>query len=158
MDKFIVEKITNYNKINLDKCVSWMYNWWGKEEGWSKEKITTYMKASFNDKILPQTIVVFNEKKEEIGMCQVTLHDLECRPDIYPYIANLFIDENYRGKGLVKKLLDAAIQVAKANNLSHLYIYTSHIGLYEKYGWRFIGYTETYLVPHIQRLYKYELV
>lgn len=158
MKKFTVKKITNFNRINLDKCVSWMYNWWGKAEGWSKEKVITYMKASFNDTILPQTIIAFNEKNEEVGMCQVTLHDLDCRPDIYPYIANLFIDESYRGNGLVKLLLDKAIQVARENNLSHLYIFTAHTGLYEKYGWKFIGYTETYLNPHIQRLYKYDLI
>ena len=158
MKKFVVKKVTNYNEINLEKCVSWMYNWWGQSENWTREKITTYMKSSFNNKILPQTIIVFNEKHEEVGICQVTLHDLDCRPDIYPYIANLFIDEKYRGNGLVKMLLDEAIKTAKEMNLSHLYIYTTHIGLYEKYGWKFIDFVETYLNPHIQRLYRYDLL
>ena len=57
------------------------------------------MKASFNSKTLPQTIIAFNENNEEIGMCQITLKDLDCRPDIYPYIANLYIEEKYRNNG-----------------------------------------------------------
>ena len=122
MNNFIVEKVTNYNKINLDKCVSWMYNWWGKVEGWTKEKVETYMKSSFNNHHLPMTFIAFNENNEEVGMCQLTLHDLDCRPDIYPYIANLYIDENYRKKGIVKKLLDEAIKIAKEINLTKLYI------------------------------------
>lgn len=155
MEKFIVKKVENYNKINLDKCVSWMYNWWGKSDGWSKEKVSTYMKSSFNKKCLPMTFIAFNE---EVGMCQITLKDLDCRPDIYPYIANLYIDENYRNNGIVKLLLDEAIRTAKEINLTKLYLYTTHIGLYEKYGWQFVENIETYLVPHIQRLYKYELL
>ena len=99
MKKIIVKKITDYNEINLNKCVSWMYDWWGNAEGWTKEKVSTYMKASFNSKTLPQTIIAFNENNEEIGMCQITLKDLDCRPDIYPYIANLYIEEKYRNNG-----------------------------------------------------------
>ena len=158
MKKIIVKKITDYNEINLNKCVSWMYDWWGNAEGWTKEKVSTYMKASFNSKTLPQTIIAFNENNEEIGMCQITLKDLDCRPDIYPYIANLYIEEKYRNNGFAKLLLDEAIKTARENNLTHLYLYTSHIGLYEKYGWKFVDFVETYLNPHIQRLYRYDLL
>ena len=91
-------------------------------------------------------------------MCQITLKDLDCRPDIYPYIANLYIEEKYRNNGFAKLLLDEAIKTARENNLTHLYLYTSHIGLYEKYGWTFVDFVETYLNPHIQRLYRYDLL
>jgi ribosomal protein S18 acetylase RimI-like enzyme len=155
--EFYVEKVVDFRSVNLDKCVSWMYDWWGKEENWSKEKVYAYMKASFNDKLLPMTIIAFNENKEEIGMCHVTMRDLDCRPDIYPYIANLYIDKKYRNKGICKYILDAAIKEAKCIGLDRLYIYTEHVGLYEKYGWEFIGNVETYLISHIQRLYLYDL-
>lgn len=52
----------------------------------------------------------------------------------------------------------AAIKVAKESNLTRLYLYTTHVGLYEKYGWKFIGNIETHLDPHIQRLYVLELM
>ena len=157
MKKFYAKKITNYKEINLTKCVTWMYNWWGKIEGWSPEKIETYLKFSFNDNKLPQTIIAFNENNEEVAMCQITVTDLDCRPDIYPYIANLYVDEKYRHQGIVKLLLDKAIQAAKESHLTHLYLFTSHVGLYEKYGWRFLENIETYLDPHIQKLYKFEI-
>ena len=157
MENFIVKKIEDYNKINLDKCVSWMYDWWGEKDGWTKEKVATYMKSSFNKNRLPMTLIVFDKNNEEVGMCQITLKDLDCRPDIYPYIANLYIDEKHRNKGIVKLLLNEAVKTAKDINLTKLYLYTTHIGLYEKYGWQFIDNIETYLNPHIQRLYKFEL-
>ena len=81
---------------------------------------------------------------------------IEQHPD-FLYLDDFCIDEKYRGNGLVKMLLDEAIKTAKEINLSHLYIYTAHIGLYEKYGWKFIENIETHLVPHIQRLYRFEL-
>lgn len=155
--KFKTELVTDYNKINLGRLVDWMFNWWGIPDGKSIEWVTHYMKYSFNKNKLPLTIVVFNEQNEEVAMCQVTMHDLDVRPDIYPYIANLYVQENYRGNGLVKVLLDKALSEAKKLGITELYIYTQHIGLYEKYGWKFIGEIDTYLSPRIQRLYKIEI-
>ena len=154
---FRVELVTDYTKINLDRLCNWMYNWWGKENGNSKAWVKHYMQYSFNKDRLPITVVAFNDQNEEIAMCQVTMHDLEVRPDIYPYVANLYVQEDYRGNGLVKLLLDRAIAEAKRFNLKELFIYTQHIGLYEKFGWKFVGELETFLKPRIQRLYNIKI-
>ncbi len=82
------------------------------------------------------------------------MHDLDVRPDIYPYLANLYVQEDYRGNGIVKLLIDRALSEAKRLGLSELFLYTKHVGLYEKYGWEFIGEIDTFLLPRIQRLYK----
>lgn len=157
MGKFRAECITDYKKINIEKLSDWMYNWWGKSEGWTKEKVVHYMEHSFNSELLPKTIVVFNENNEEVAMCQVTMHDLSSRPDIYPYLANLYVDVPFRHNGLVKVLLDKALEVAKEFGIKTLYLFTPHENLYDKYDWQQIGYVETFQTPHLQRLYKYEL-
>jgi len=152
--KFKVKQVTDYTKINFDKLCDWMFNWWGKSEGKSKEWVEHYMQHSFNKNSLPFTIIAFNEQNEEVAMCQVTMHDLEVRPDIYPYVANLFVQNEYRGNGLVNMLLKKALSVAQKIGVYEIYIYTEHVGLYEKYGWEFVGEIDTFLSPRIQRLYK----
>lgn len=155
--KFKVKLITDYHKVNFEKLLDWMFNWWGKEEKKSKKWVQEYMKHSFNKDKLPITIVAFNEKDEEVAMCNVTMHDLEVRPDIYPYIANLYVQEEYRGNGLVKLLLTKALSEARKLGVQELYIFTKHCGLYEKYGWEFVGEIDTFLSPRIQRLYKIKI-
>ncbi len=152
--KFRAELITDYKQINLDRLCEWNYNWWGVEEEKSKEYVEHFLKYSFHKDKLPLTIVVFNEQNEEVAMCQITMHDLDVRPDIYPYLANLYVQEDYRGNGIVKLLIDRALSEAKRLGLSELFLYTKHVGLYEKYGWEFIGEIDTFLLPRIQRLYK----
>jgi len=157
MQNFTIKCVDDYNKINLNKLTLWMYNWWGKEECWSKEKIKYYLQHAFNKNKLPKTIIAFNANNEEIGMCQILVNDLECRPDIYPCIANLYIDELYRKNGLVALLLNTALEELKKLNFKNVYLYTTHKNLYEKYGWQFVGNIKTYLNPDLQRLYKFTI-
>ena len=38
-----------------------------------------------------------------------------------------------------------------------VYLYTSHQGLYEKFGWTFVEEVDTFLKPRMQRLYRLDL-
>ena len=47
-------------------------------------------------------------KKEIIGMYQFTYRDLFMRPDIYPWVANVYIDEKYRNNGFRNKIYNTS--------------------------------------------------
>lgn len=92
------------------------------------------MKNSLQKNRLPQTYGLFLDGNI-IGMFQFTYEDLSVRPDIYPWLANVYIDEKYRKMGYGRKLLDNVKNMAKENtNFNELFLYTKHIGLYEKFG------------------------
>lgn len=102
------------------------------------------MQHSMEDNRLPQTYGVFLDN-EIIGMYQFAYDDLSVRPDIYPWLANVYIDEKYRGKGYGRRLLESVYDNAKENiDFNKLFLYTKHIGLYEKFGWNFIGEVDTF--------------
>lgn len=92
-------------------------------------------------------------------MYQFTYRDLFLRPDIYPWLANLYIDEKYRNKGYGKKLI-ASVRNNAIKNLicDEIYLYTHHKGLYEKYGWEIFS-TENVLDINLntQNLYKLKI-
>ena len=47
---------------------------------------------------------------------------------------------------------------AKELGLTELYLYTKHIGLYEKFGWKFIEEVKTFKDDSpVERLYKLEI-
>ena len=92
-------------------------------------------------------------------MFQFTYENLEVRPDIYPWLANLYVDEEYRNKGVARILLERVNEIAKTSvNFDELYLFTNHIGLYEKFGWKYISELDIYTKdPRIQRLYKLDI-
>ena len=133
-----------------------MYNWWGKEDGYVFEEVKCFMKHSLQENRLPQTYGIFVENKI-VGIYQFAYEDLSIRPDIYPWLANVYIDEKFRGKGYARVLLESVkLTASKLDNVKELYLYTKHEKFYEKFGWEFISEIDTYSKnPRFQRLYKF---
>ena len=138
---------------HLDTMTKWMYDWWGKAENYSYEAVYSYMLHSLQEKRLPQTYGLFLDETL-IGMYQFTMEDLFSRPDIYPWLANVYIDTTYRASGYGRFLLNSVKKTAEKEELKELYLFTTHEGLYEKFGWDFIQEIDTFLEPRIQRLYR----
>ncbi len=107
---------------------------------------------------LPQTYGLFLNNKI-IGMYQFTLKDLDVRTDIYPWLANVYIDKQYRKLGYGKILLESVIKNAKnIKDFKEIYLFTKHISLFEKFGFEFIELIDTYNEKdRIQRLYKLKI-
>lgn len=145
------------NKI-FEKVVDWNYNWWGKDSGKSIEEVRCSMEHSVNIERLPQTFVALLDG-EPCGMYQLSMSDdLAGRPDIYPWLINVYVDEKFRGRGICKELMLTVKKNAENAGLSELYLYTHHVGLYEKYGWEFAEFVKTFKEDSpVERLYKLPL-
>ena len=89
-------KMTSAQKADLDKMTGWMYTWWGKEQGFSREAVRCYIEHGMSACGLPQTYGLL-DGGELIGMYQFLYCDLEVRPDIYPWLANVYIEKERRG-------------------------------------------------------------
>jgi GNAT superfamily N-acetyltransferase len=70
------------------------------------------MKHSLQENRLPQTYGIFVDNKI-VGMYQFAYEDLSIRPDIYPWLANVYIDEAYRNKGLCRKMMETVKENAE---------------------------------------------
>lgn len=153
-----LKKLIDIDDNTLNTITTWMYNWWGKIDGYSFDGVKCFMKHSLLKDRLPQTYGLFLNNTI-IGMFQITYEDLSVRPDIYPWLANVYIDEQYRGKGYSKILLESIKDiVGKTTDFSTLFLYTKHVGLYEKFGWEFVSEIDTYKEEsRIERLYKLNL-
>lgn len=150
-----INKITDADAALLNTITTWMYAWWGMQEGYSFEAVKCYMEHSLQKIRLPQTYGVFLDG-EIIGLYQFTNEDLFARPDLYPWLANVYIHERYRGKGYGKMLMESIpVNAPKSLGFDEVYLYTEHVGLYEKFGWQFVSEIDTFLEgARMQRLYK----
>ncbi|MBT8303305.1 MAG: GNAT family N-acetyltransferase [Bacteroidia bacterium] len=87
---------------------------------------------------LPQWYLL--EKNEAIiGCAGLITNDFISRGDLYPWVCAIFVEEAQRGNAFGSLLMEKAKTDAKNAGFHYLYLCTSHIGYYEKYGFTYIG-------------------
>ena len=87
---------------------------------------------------LPQWYLL-EKGSQIIGCAGLITNDFISRGDLYPWVCGVFIDEKERGNSYSSLLLNKAKLDAKKFGFDNLYLCTAHIGLYEKFGFEYIG-------------------
>lgn len=153
--KLQIKKITQ--KDNAYHIITeWFKEWWQEEEGYSFDETEAIMSHSLNSTRFPCTYAMFADDKV-VGAFQFTLFDLHVRPDIYPWLANVYVAKEERGKGYSRFLLESAVRLAKEEGIQKLWLFTSHVGLYERYGFELECEVDVFTkTPRIQRIYSME--
>lgn len=150
----IIRLLHHDNEI-FEKIVEWNYNWWGIKEGKTREEVEYLFRHSICKDRLPQTFVALLDG-EVVGMYQLSMtDDLFGRPDIYPWLINVYVDESFRGRNICREMMQTVRENAKNAGLKELYLYTKHVGLYEKFGWEFAEPVKTFdATSPVERLYR----
>ena len=102
----------------------------------------------------PITIILLKDNKL-IGFYQIVEHDND-NTSYTPWIANVYVLEEYRGLGYGRVLIESIPDFMKELNIKTIYLHTRHINLYEKFG--FEKYQELVLGDKIKRfIYKMDI-
>jgi predicted N-acetyltransferase YhbS len=88
---------------------------------------------------LPRWYLLVNENDEIVGSYGLIINDFNSRQDLWPWLCALYVEENERGKKLGAMMLEHGKCEAKKLGFDTLYLMTSHIGYYEKYGFTYIA-------------------
>lgn len=91
-----------------------------------------------SDSPLPQWYVLRLDGKIIAGAGLIT-NDFISRMDLWPWLAAVIVEEEYRGNALGSVLIRHAREHAASLGFDHLYLATDHIGYYEKYGFAYIA-------------------
>ena len=84
------------------------------------------------------------EDGETAGFCTLTEKDeIAEKYDFSPFIGSVFVDEKHRGQRLSGMMIEKAVEYAKENGFSSVYVMSGEVGLYEKYGFTLKGHYET---------------
>jgi GNAT superfamily N-acetyltransferase len=73
-----------------------------------------------------------------VGGLGVIENDFHERKDLTPNVCAVYTEEEFRGRGIAGRLLDAAVAGMRARGITPLYLLTDHTGFYERYGWEFL--------------------
>src|SRR5262245_42976906 len=71
------------------------------------------------------------------GICLLVLHELEpAHDDLSPWLASLYVDPEFRGQGVARRLVSAIEDHARRQGVARLYLYTGDAeDFYRKCGW-----------------------
>ena len=121
---------------------------------WINIKTIGNIKYGIINNTYPITIILLKDN-ELIGFYQIVEHDND-NTSYTPWIANVYVLEEYRGLGYGRVLIESIPYFMKKLNIKTIYLHTRHINLYEKFG--FEKYQELVLGDKIKRfIYKLDI-
>ena len=137
-------KIVTITKENryFKEIILHYYRWWGEELSRSLEEIKATYKKSLEEETFPTLrALIINDTL--IGMYEIdTKNNIE-EYSYGPYLANVYIKEEYRGLGYSKYLILDAISRARKYKIKTLYLHSRLSNFYEPYGFLFIKEVQT---------------
>ena len=139
------------NKELLNKATKWFSSKWRVDEA-------AYLKC-MNEYLNNQTEYGWYlclDKDEIVGGVGVIDNDFHERKDLTPNICALYVEKDYRNKGIAGKLLNKAIDDLYQKNIKTVYLLTDHEGFYERYDWKFYDMVANDFEDSKSRLYVYE--
>ena len=130
------------NILNNDKYlkeyIELCYQEWGNKK---EIDITWYLdekrkKIQKEDKVI--TILGLIDQNQMIGFISLFKYDGEECTELTPWYATNYIKKEYRKKGYSKLLNNAILQEAKELGYEKVYLKTSLVNYYEKYGAKYM--------------------
>ena len=134
---------TDKEKMNIDFIHSFLTkSYWA--EGITKEIITRSVAGSL-------CFGVFDNKGEQIGFARMITDEAT-----FAYLADVFIDESYRGKGLSKWLMEVIMSYPGLQGLRRIMLATRDAhGLYTQFGFTKVTNTDRWMQIHNPEVYKH---
>lgn len=120
------------------------------------EEYTGSIQGCLTSKSVPQWYVAV-EDGQIIGGIGVIENDFHNRRDLTPNVCAVYVEENYRCRGIAGKLLDFVCKDMRSFGLKTLYLITDHTGFYERYGWKFLCMVQGDGEADLTRMYVYDL-
>ncbi len=84
---------------------------------------------------IPETFVAV-ENNTPIGMASLVEHDMLTRMDLSPWLAAVYVDLEFRNRGVGSGLVRSVMQEAGVLGLDRLYLFTpDRMSFYRRLGW-----------------------
>ena len=134
-----IKKFSELTNSELNYIIDTHFNYWVKFNPKMVKENTIYKftKLYTTDK-LPFGITLFDDSNNMVGFCVFKIENLKKYPLIFPWISDVMIFENYRGKGYGKVLLQYGENILKELGYDIIYVWTDQApDFYKKLGFTY---------------------
>jgi predicted N-acetyltransferase YhbS len=122
----------------LPMLARWHYDQWGPLTGASScEEYAERLSEAAASRAVPSVLVAVS-RGELLGSVSLLASELPARPELTPWLAQLFVEPTHRRAGLGAALVHAALERAGCCGYPRVYLYTSGTlpEYYRRLGWR----------------------
>lgn len=144
-------KLREHKELKQE-AAQWFHDKWHIETEAYKQSIEECIVGN----TIPQWYVAMDDDKI-IGGAGIIDNDFHNRKDLAPNLCALYVEEDYRNRGIAKQLLNTAINDMRNYNYKCLYLITDHTNFYERYGWKYLCMVQEEDSGQMIRMYAYDL-
>ncbi|KGT86444.1 GNAT family acetyltransferase [Erwinia typographi] len=123
-------------QAHIETVTDWLWQAFGSAT--SRPFFASILTSSLSGADLPVTWVAVDGERA-VGTVGLWRCDLISRQDLYPWLAALYVDESYRGRGLSEQLQQTVMAESLRRGFGDLYLYSACAAYYERFGWRYLG-------------------
>ena len=146
--KYNILKIQEHTELK-EAAANWFHSKWGVP----KEAYLESMEECILGKgAVPQWYVVVDEN-DFIGGLGVIENDFHDRKDLAPNVCAVYVEDEYRGRGIAGEMLGFVCEDMKQRGIDTLYLVTDHTTFYERYDWEFLCMVQGDDEPEMTRMY-----
>lgn len=131
--KYQILKIREYAGLK-EEAAQWFHSKWNIPMEAYLESMEQCLEK---ERAVPQWYVTVDGDRI-VGGLGVIENDFHDRKDLTPNVCAVYVEEEYRCRGIAGKLLDFVCRDMKEKGVDTLYLLTDHDSFYERYGWEFL--------------------
>ena len=152
MQKNKIIKICENERL-IEKAAEWFNQKWKIPKDVYVESMT---KCIENNENVPQWYIVMEEENIVAGL-GVIENDFHNRKELSPNVCGVYVEPEYRGKGLAGEMLDFVCKDFSKKGIDTLYLITDHETFYERYGWEFFCLAQGNGEEYMSRIYTHQM-
>lgn len=131
------------------EAAAWFHEKWHIPLEAYQESIAECLKGG---KAVPQWYLAVDAGRI-VGGLGVIENDFHDRRDLAPNVCAVYVEEDYRCRGIAGELLHCVCADMEAQGVPTLYLLTDHDSFYERYGWEFLCMVQGDGEPDMSRMY-----
>ncbi|MGI6446558.1 MAG: GNAT family N-acetyltransferase [Candidatus Ozemobacteraceae bacterium] len=117
----------------VEKAAQWFHEKWKIPVQKYQESMAESLKPGI---VVPEWYIIQDDDRIIAGI-GVIENDFHNRKDLTPNVCAVYVEKEYRKKGIAGKLLRHVCSDMKSRGIDTLYLLTEHDSFYERYGWQF---------------------
>lgn len=147
MQEWNIQSIADHSGL-LEEAAAWFHEKWGVP----LEAYRESMQDSLAGCAVPRWYVALADGKI-VGGLGIIENDFHDRKDLAPNVCAVYVEPEYRCRGLAGELLGRVCEDMRALGFGKLYLVTDHTSFYERYGWEFMCMVQGDGEPEPTRMY-----
>jgi GNAT superfamily N-acetyltransferase len=133
---FSIDPLTPHSPWRAQMAAD-QYDYWGPLTGHgSLTAYQAFLEQAARSRALPRVLVARLDTTL-LGSVNLLTNEMAARPQLTPWLGQLFVPESHRAKGIGTRLLDAAVAYIESLGYRQLFLFTSGTlpDYYSKRGW-----------------------